>query len=140
LGKWFSIDPLSFVQSSWSPYHFGFNSNPITNIDVDGLIPYPITIRSFAPFEYFGGGFHGDNRGYSLNEKASARVHQKIYFDTDKSMLPIDCFSDLSWHYLNPSNRKTATPNCGLEYFIIKKSGDIKEFSFKTYYSASNPL
>lgn len=37
-GRWMSPDPLSEEFSSWSPYNFVF-SNPINNIDLDGMAP-----------------------------------------------------------------------------------------------------
>lgn len=56
---WLSVDPLAEKMPSWSPYSYCFN-NPLIFTDPDGRIPYPITIRAFAPFKTFGFGFHGD--------------------------------------------------------------------------------
>ena len=71
------MDPLAEKMPSWSPYAYSFN-NPINFIDKDGRIPYPITIRGFAPFKEFGYGFHGDGRGYSTSSKVTARVHRLL--------------------------------------------------------------
>ncbi len=88
IGRFWSTDPLAEKMPSWSPYSFCFN-NPLIFVDPDGRIPYPITIRAFAPFKTFGGGFHGDgaNRGFTTSSNATARVHQKINFDTDKTSI-----------------------------------------------------
>ena len=101
-----SLDPLAHKMLSWSPCTFVFN-NPLSFIDPDGRIPYPITIRSFAPFKTFGGGFHGDNRGYTTGS-ATARVHQVINLDTDKSTNSAKAWSSptshrFAWYpYRNP--------------------------------------
>ncbi len=140
LGRFLSVDPLASKMPAWSPYSFVFN-NPLMFIDPDGRIPYPITIRSFAPFKTFGGGFHGDNRGFTTSSSASARVHQRINFDTDKTTIKTNAWSSPTWHKWNPSYKKTATPSVEFtKDFTIAKSGDSKIFNFGTHYAGANPL
>jgi hypothetical protein len=111
-------------------------------VDPDGRIPYPITIRAFAPFNTFGGGFHGDgaNRGFTTSSNATARVHQKINFDTDKTTLTTSAWSSPSSHRFLPGSA-TATPSVGFtgDYTIANK-GDSKTFDFGTHVAASNPM
>lgn len=50
-------------------------------IDPDGRFPYTFHVRSFHPDVTFGGGFMGDNRGFSNNPSSSARIAQQFTFD-----------------------------------------------------------
>jgi RHS repeat-associated protein len=51
IAKFLSVDPL-FKSYPWnSPYAFAENE-PISNIDLDGLEKYKVTIRTFLPYTY----------------------------------------------------------------------------------------
>jgi len=135
---WLSTDVLMEKYPSFSPYNYTLN-NPINLVDPDGRIPYPITIRSFAPFKTFGGGFHGDNRVYSTGN-VSARVHQKINFDTDKSRISAKTWSSPTSHRLLPGSR-TETPSIKFtDKFKVKTNGDSKTFIFGTHSKGANPM
>src|SRR5690606_35160899 len=108
LGRRWNIDPEISVMPSLSSYSV-FKNNPLFFIDPSGRIPYPITIRAFAPFKVFGFGAHGDDRGYSTGD-ATARLHQKINFDTDKTQIKTTAWSSLSWWANNPSDKRRAIP------------------------------
>lgn len=139
LGRYYQIDPKASLMPSWSPYSFSFN-NPIRYRDYDGQIPYPITIRAFAPFSSFGFGFHGDNRGYSTSSSATARVHQQINFDTDKSGVSARAWSSPTFLTANPSGSERAIPSVSFTKGLsIGTKGDSKTFEFGTSVAAANP-
>lgn len=69
--------------------------------------PYPIHIRSFAPFKTFGGGFGGDNRSYSTtlgkseigSNGVTSRVQQSLTVDPNKGTYSgLNTWSDPSHH------------------------------------------
>lgn len=137
---WLSVDPLAHKMPSWSPYSYCFN-NPLIFTDPDGRIPYPITIRAFAPFKTFGFGFHGDNRGYSTYQGESSRVTNWIAFDTDKTSITTGAYSSPTWHTSKPNIIKTAKPEAEFrDGLSITKKGDNKTFEFGTHVEGSNPL
>jgi RHS repeat-associated protein len=90
IGKFLSVDPLAHKLPSWSPYS-AMACNPILNIDVDGLFPWPITARSFISAKTVGGGyFRGDGRGPSLSTDrtvATSRTFVNFIFDPQKQKI-----------------------------------------------------
>lgn len=135
--RFISVDPMADLMPSWSPYSYTFN-NPLNYTDPTGAIPYPITIRSFAPFKTFGGGFHGDNRGYSTGD-VSARVHQRINFDTDKTTLRTNVWSSPTSHRFLPGSR-TETPSVSIGEFSISQGDGSRTFDFDTHSKGANPM
>jgi RHS repeat-associated protein len=141
IGRMNHVDPMAHKMPFASPYAYCLN-NPINMVDPDGRIPYPITIRAFAPFNYFGGGFHGDgaNRGFTTSSSATARVHQKINFDTDKTTMTTNAWSSPTSHRVIPGSL-TETPSIKFNGdFTIKRNGDTKTFNFATHVAGSNPM
>ena len=137
---------MAHVMPAHSPYSFCFNS-PLMFIDPTGAIPYPITIRAFAPFKTFGFGFHGDGRGYSNtpsyaknDQGPSARLHQRILFDTDKTSMTTYGWSSLTYKTGNKKDAERATPEVSFTSGLkITTAGDAKSFEFGTHAAAANP-
>ncbi|WP_348068643.1 RHS repeat-associated core domain-containing protein [Dyadobacter sp.] len=84
IGRFIAVDPMAEKMQSCSPYSYGFN-NPIKFVDADGQYPIYFLTRSYASFKTFGPGnqWYGDNRGATLNQKATYRSSVSINYDTD---------------------------------------------------------
>ena len=147
LGRFLSPDDHiqePFNTQNFNRYSYTVN-NPLLYVDLNGKVFYPITVRSFAPFETFGRGFHGDNRSFS-NVRSypngtgpTARIHQVINFDTDKTTLSTNAWSFPTFKTDNLNDAKTGTPSVSIGEFITYSSGDYKIFNFDTHYEGSNP-
>ena len=121
--------------------------NPLGYVDIDGHIPYPITIRSFAPFADFGataspgGSYHGDNRGYTTLQSVTSRVVQNIDFDTDQTAIAEVAYSHPSYLLSNPTDERTSVPDHQVTSPLnVTTSGDTRTFSFGTSYGGGNPF
>lgn len=147
VSRWLSPDPLAAALPNWSPYNYALN-NPIIFIDPTGEFPYPIHVRSFAPFATFGGGFDGDNRGYStaLGKRevgeggVTSRVQQSFVVDTDtKDYSDLQTWSDLSHHPV--LGDATEQPRGSISNFEVSKNSAGNDIiSFTSTMAGKNPL
>jgi len=135
IARMMQIDPMSSVLPSWSPYVYSFN-NPISFFDPDGLYPIKFFIRSFAPFKTFGGGFHGDNRGYTTSTSSSttSRIQQNFTFETDDgSISGVSTRADETSHPL--FGRDTGNPDGS-----VSSSSNSDGYGIEASYAGNNPL
>ena len=141
IGRMWSIDPLANNLVAYSPYILCLN-NPMLFFDPTGKYPFPIHVRSFAPFETFGGGFEGDgdNRGYSTSLSASSRISQKFTVDATKGKKPgLKTWCAPSSHPI--LGDATEIPKGKISNFKTSKgSKGEKVVSFTASYSGANPL
>ncbi len=70
---------------------------------------FQLIFKRYAPFNYFGGGFHGDGRT-TASLVGSARTWGIVDFDIDKGVIKYSARSDPSWHKLAPSIKRTGVP------------------------------
>ena len=137
--RFWQVDPLAHKLPSWSPYAYSFN-NPAIFRDPTGAISYPIHIRSFVPKDVFGGYFRGDGgtRGFTTSLSASARIHQRINFDTDKVTISAQASSSPSQSTLSHDS-DTSVPSAYVYVARMLRHGDSRTFHFRTHAYGQNP-
>ncbi len=91
LGRFFSMDPLSAEYPWNSPYAFSEN-RVIDALELEGLEKVLLRTFSFAPFDYFGLGFHGDGANAKFGDPrhpgrldSKYRVGGQAYLDLESS-------------------------------------------------------
>jgi len=91
LGRFTAVDPLLASGKSANPQTFNryvyVLNNPLLFIDQNGLFPIYFYFRSFAPFEKFGGIFHGDGKerrfSTSVDEDTTSRMQLYVEAETN---------------------------------------------------------
>ncbi len=147
IGRFLSQDPLRKDFPWNSTYAFAEN-DVIRAIDLEGLEKYIITQRAFAPWKEFGKlmphqkvPYEADNRGYSLADDASARVHHMMYIDlvTQSTYRQSETWASPSTgpvNFTGPVETRTATPRESTQVFTSGPNSTTITGAFH----GSNPL
>ena len=109
--------------------------------------PYPaagrqfeLTFRTFAPFKWFGGGFNGNNRGYSSSLYASVKTAFRAILDTNSTVVTGDrAWSDETYYRATPNRKLTETPQAELSALHYNSVGDVSGYSFDAHVTGANP-
>lgn len=105
---------------------------------------YTISTRSFAPPGSFGGGFQGDDRGYSTDLSATSRIHSTVTIDADDQVSigpdDVSAGSDPSVHHLIPFYTPTETPNINILNQRVQHDGDVSTIDFETRHSGEDAV
>jgi len=105
---------------------------------------YTFVTRAFAPDSTFGGGFEGNDRGFSTDPDASSKVTQEVGIDLDETN-PIQSFeeySDETVHQLVPEgiHSPTEIPEGAILHQNVVQDGDTTVLQFGTEIDAENPF
>ncbi len=143
LGRFSSVDPLASKFPGTSPYVYT-NNNPIALIDIGGLFPWPVTVRSFISADKVGlGRFRGDGRGASFS--GTSRVYSSFTVNPSAGTLTNrSTDSDPTVFYgtppfaLPPIPRLEEDPNPEMSAFITGSSENTLSMSFS--HEAKDPI
>src|SRR5688572_11005531 len=97
---------------------------------------YVLSIRSYAPFSQFGGGFEGDKRGPSTSPEATSRIAVSLIFNPQSGKVgkPKATSSGTIWLPLN--QRDMAEPRVTLVSAVPVPNG----ISLRLDLAGANPL
>jgi RHS repeat-associated protein len=132
LGRFIQPDSIipDYSAQGINPYAYVYN-NPLSYVDPSGNVGVRIHMRSFAPFESFGFGFHGDNRGFSTRVDESSRIYTSFNFDTEtNSISEALSFSSSTSHSFGFEGKETS------KYGIVSHG----DGSIDAYHRGGNPV
>jgi len=132
--------PTTAERLTASATEFSTRSEPVNPADHR----YTISTRSFAPPESFGGGFQGDNRGYSTDPDVTSRIHSTVTIDADDQVNiaqnDVAAHSDPSVHHVIPFYRPTETPEVRILSQAVEHNGDTSTLQFEIRHSGKDAV
>jgi RHS repeat-associated protein len=141
IGRWTTPDPLSEKLPGWSPYNYVLN-NPMKLFDPDGLFPFPVTVRAFAPPGSFSGsGFDDDKRGFSANTNASSRLSQTTTIDPTTGEVSGGHVTSTGTHFFGipVGNAENFSSEGSVDRIGMSGSGDNHTLSVDEHLTGSDP-
>ncbi len=122
------------------------NEQAVAYVDRERGFPYTFHVRAFHPDSTFGGGFDGDNRGFSTSLDVTSRIQQEITLNTSTDQISQRSWSDQSV-YKDPTGltdralRRTAVPESGVSDYRLNNANEaVETHTFNTSVQGNNPL
>jgi len=141
IARWTTPDPLSEKLPGWSPYNYVLN-NPMKLFDPDGLFPFSVTIRAFAPPGSFSGtGFNDDKRGFSASSDASSRLSQTTTIDPTSGQVEGGHVTSTGTHFLGipVGNAENFSSEGAVDRITTSGTGDDHTLSVDQHLTGSDP-
>jgi RHS repeat-associated protein len=143
IGGWPTPDKMEPKFASWSPYSYGLD-NPIFLSDINGLFPYPVTIRVFAPPTSLNGwGNDDDKRGFSASLNATSRISQTFVVDPTSQIEwgGIPRSPETTFHGVPVGNATNNTDEGKVDNTSYSGNGyDNGTATVNAHFSGSNPM
>nr|WP_259071906.1 RHS repeat-associated core domain-containing protein [Mucilaginibacter sp. X4EP1] len=141
IGRWTTPDPLAEKLPGWSPYNYVLN-NPMKLFDPDGLFPFPVTVRAFAPPGSFSGsGFDDDKRGFSASSNASSRLSQTTTINPVTGEVSGGHVTSTGTHFFGipVGNAENFSSEGSVDRIGMSESGDNHTLSVDEHLTGSDP-
>jgi hypothetical protein len=111
--------------------------------DPDGLFPFPVTVRAFAPPGSFSGsGFDDDKRGFSASANASSRLSQTTTIDPNTGQVSGGNVTSTGTHFFGipVGNAEGFTSEGGVDRITSSRDNGSNSVSLDEHLSGSDPV